>query len=57
MSQNVFKLADGSLMCRRIHREEIMPTVKWLERITGLDFTKDVDDAGYPVKWLGTTGR
>ena len=57
MSQNVFKLADGSLMCRRINREEIMPTVKWLERITGLDFTSDVDDAGYPVKWLGTTGR
>jgi hypothetical protein len=57
MSQNVFKLSDGALMCRRIKREEIMPTIKWLEKITGLDFTKDVDESGYPVKWLGTTGR
>lgn len=57
MSQNVFKLSDGTLMCRRINREEIMPTIKWLERITGLDFSRDVDDAGVPVKWLGTTGR
>jgi hypothetical protein len=57
MSQNVFKLSDGTLMCRRIKREEIMPTIKWLEKITGLDFSSDVDEAGYPIKWLGTTGR
>lgn len=57
MSQNVFKLSDGTLMCRRINQQEVMPTIKWVERITGLDFTKDLDDAGYPVKWLGTTGK
>jgi hypothetical protein len=57
MSQNVFKLADGTLMCRRINREEIMPTIKWLEKITGIDFSKDVDEKGIPIKWLGTTGR
>jgi hypothetical protein len=57
MSQNVFKLADGTLMCRRINREEIMPTIKWLEKITGIDFSKEVDAKGIPIKWLGTTGR
>jgi len=57
MSQNVFKNLDGSLICRRINRDEIMPTIKWLESITGLDFTKDLADDGLPKKWLGTTGR
>lgn len=57
MSQNVFKLSDGTLMCRRINQQEVAPTIKWIESITGLDFSSDVDDAGYPVKWLGTTGK
>jgi hypothetical protein len=57
MSQNVFKNADGSLIARRINQEEIMPTIKWLESITGLDLTKEVDNNDIPVKWLGTTGR
>lgn len=57
MSQNVFKLSDDTLMCRRINQQEVMPTIKWLEKITGIDFTKDVDSNGIPVKWLGTTGR
>jgi hypothetical protein len=57
MSQNVFKLQDGTLMCRRINQQEIMPTIKWLEKITGLDFSKDVDSSRIPIKWLGTTGR
>lgn len=57
MSQNVFKNPDGSLIARRINREEIMPTIQWLEQITGLDFTEVKDKNGIPVKWLGTTGR
>lgn len=56
-SQNVFKNADGSLIARRINKDEILPTIQWLEAITGLDFTKDLDDEGMPIKWLGTTGR
>lgn len=57
MSQNVFKNPDGTLIARRINREEIMPTIQWLEQITGLDFTEAKDKNGIPVKWLGTTGR
>lgn len=57
MSQNVFKTPDGSLIARRIRKDEIMPTIQWLEKITGLDFTQDKDENGVPVKWLGTTGR
>ena len=56
-SQNVFKNADGSLIARRINQDEITPTIQWLEALTGLDFTTDLDDDGVPIKWLGTTGR
>ena len=56
-SQNVFKNPDGSLIARRINQDEILPTIQWLEALTGLDLTQEVDDNGVPVKWLGTTGR
>lgn len=56
-SQNVFKNPDGSLIARRIDLDEIMPTIQWLESVTGLDFSNEVDEHGVPVKWLGTTGR
>lgn len=55
---NVFKDAEGEPLTRRILQAEIPSTVKWLEKITGLDFTKDTDaDTGYPIKWLGSTGK
>lgn len=57
MSQNVFKNADGSLIARRIQLSEIPTTIRWLESITGLDLSREVDAKGVPVKWLGTTGR
>jgi len=58
MSQNVFKNPDGTLICRRINQAEVMPTIKWLEKISDLDFTKELDPVdGLPKKWLGTTGR
>lgn len=56
-SQNVFKNADGSLIARRINQDEILPTIQWLEALTGLDFTSDLDENGVPIRWLGTTGR
>jgi len=56
-SQNVFKNPDGSLIARRINQDEILPTIQWLEALTGLDLTQDLDDNGIPIKWLGTTGR
>jgi len=54
---NVFKGADKQPLTRRIKREEIPATIAYLERVTGLDFTTDKDEAGVPIKWLGTTGR
>lgn len=56
-SQNVFKNPDGTLIARRINQNEILPTIQWLEALTGLDFTSDLDENGVPIKWLGTTGR
>jgi hypothetical protein len=54
---NVFKDKNGNPLTRRIAQNEIMPTVNWLESLTGLDFTKDLDDIGLPTKWIGSTGR
>lgn len=55
---NVFKNAQGQILTQRINQADVMPTVKWLEQVTGLDFTKDKSTLdGQPVKWLGSTGR
>jgi len=54
---NVFKAADKTPLTQRIPTNQIPDTVAWLEQITALDFTLDKDDAGVPIKWLGTTGR
>ena len=54
---NVFKDANKQPLTRRIKRDEIPGTIAYLEKITGLDFTMDKDEAGVPIKWLGTTGR
>jgi len=54
---NVFKDASGQPLTQRINQADVMPTVQWLEKITGLDFTKQKSADGLPAKWLGTTGR
>jgi hypothetical protein len=54
---NVFKGPDKEPLTRRIKREEIPTTIAFLEKETGVDFTLDKDEAGVPIKWLGTTGR
>jgi hypothetical protein len=55
---NVFKDAAGQPLTQRINQADVMPTAQWLEKITGLDLTKDKDKRdGKPVKWLGSTGR
>lgn len=54
---NVFKGPDKQPLTRRIKREEIPPTIAYLEKVTGVDFTLDKDEEGVPIKWLGTTGR
>ena len=54
---NVFKGPDKQPLTRRIKQSEIPGTIQYLEKVTGLDFTMDKDEAGVPIKWLGTTGR
>jgi hypothetical protein len=45
---NVFKLADGTAATTRIARDNVVPTVQWLEQLTGLNLVDNM---------LGTTGR
>jgi len=45
---NVFKQTDGSPATTRISRENIVPTVQWLEQLTGLNLVDNM---------LGSTGR
>jgi len=55
---NVFKNDQGQILTQRIAQADIMPTVQWLESITGIDFTTDKDPIdGQPARWLGSTGR
>jgi hypothetical protein len=54
---NVFKDAQGKPVTQRIKQADIASTVSWLETITGLDLSHDRDEAGIPVKWLGSTGK
>jgi len=45
---NVFKLTDGQPATTRISRENVVPTVQWLEKLTGLNLVDNM---------LGSTGR
>jgi hypothetical protein len=45
---NVFKTAEGQPATTRIARENVMPTVQWLEKLTGLNLVDNM---------LGSTGR
>ena len=44
---NVFKLADGSEATQRINKADVIPTVQWLEQLTGLNLVDNM---------LGSTG-
>lgn len=45
---NVFKDEAGTILTRNIARADVLPTVKWLETVTGLELTDHM---------LGTTGK
>ena len=45
---NVFKTAEGQSATIRIARENVVPTVQWLEQLTGLNLVDNM---------LGSTGR
>ena len=57
MSNNIFKDAEGNHITQRIPTSNVEATVKFLEEITGLDFTEEKGDDQKPKKWLGSTGR
>lgn len=48
MSGNIFKDESGSVLTKSIERKDVIPTIKWLENITGLELTDHL---------LGTTGK
>lgn len=54
---NIFKDEQGVPVTRRISKNEIPDTIKWLEKLTRLDLTKEKAEDGLPAKWLGSTGR
>jgi len=55
---NVFKGPDKQPLTQRIGTGDVPATIAWIEKVTGLDFTKEVSPEDQkPVKWLGTTGR
>ena len=53
---NVFKKEDQPLT-QRIQKADVIPTVEFLNKVTGLDFLEPKDKDGHPVKLLGSTGR
>lgn len=55
---NVFKDKDGNPLTQRINQSDVPATVMWLEQLTGLDFTSDIDpETNKPRRWLGSTGK
>ena len=54
---NVFKDAQGQPLTQRIKQSDIPSTIAWLEKLTGLDLSRDKDENGVPIKWLGSTGK
>jgi len=54
---NVFKDKDKKPLTQRIATADVEPTIAYIEKITGLDFTAEKGEDNKPVKWLGTTGR
>lgn len=55
---NVFKDKDGNPLTQRINQSDVPATVMWLEQLTGLDFTSEIDpETNKPRRWLGSTGK
>jgi len=45
---NIFKDDAGTVLTVRINKADVLPTVQWLEKVTGLELTDNM---------LGTTGK
>jgi hypothetical protein len=55
---NVFKDKQGQPLTQRINQADIPGTVQWLEALTGIDLSAEVDPVtNAPGRWLGSTGK
>jgi len=45
---NIFKDEEGTVLTKRINKADVIPTIQWLETVTGLELTDHM---------LGTTGK
>jgi hypothetical protein len=45
---NIFKDDAGTVLTKRINKSDVIPTIQWLEIVTGLELTDHL---------LGTTGK
>jgi hypothetical protein len=55
---NVFKDAQGKPLTQRINKADVPATVALIEKITGIDFSSEIDPSTkYPSRWLGSTGK
>ena len=55
---NVFKDKQGQPLTQRINKQDVPATIKWIEGVTGVDFSKEIDpNTNTPSKWLGSTGK
>jgi len=57
MSNNIFKDAEGNHITQRIPQADVIPTIEFLNKVTGQNFLEPKDEDGHPVKLLGSTGR
>jgi hypothetical protein len=55
---NVFKDKQGQPLTQRINQADVPGTVQWLEALTGIDLSAEVDAVSrVPGRWLGSTGK
>ena len=55
---NVFKDSQGQPLTQRISQADVPGTVQWLEALTGIDLSTEIDPVSQtPQRWLGSTGK
>lgn len=55
---NVFKDSQGQPLTQRISAIDVPGTVQWLEALTGVDLSAEIDPVTQtPQRWLGSTGK
>jgi hypothetical protein len=55
---NVFKDKQGQPLTQRINQADVPGTVQWLEALTGINFSAEIDSlTNTPGRWLGSTDQ